>query len=78
LTLLGYEVWYDLKNTHAGESNFWLKAQKKIENNAAKFIFILSNNSRDFAKKPGIYKEVPSRPARSRPRCRFCPAASRR
>jgi hypothetical protein len=58
LTLLGYEVWCDLKNTHAGESNFWLKVQKKIENEAAKFIFILSNNSRDFEKKPGIYKEV--------------------
>jgi hypothetical protein len=58
LTLLGYEVWCDLKNTHAGESNFWLKVQKKIEDEAAKFIFILSNASRDFEKKAGIYKEV--------------------
>lgn len=58
LTLLGYEVWCDLKNTHAGENNFWLKVQKKIENEAAKFIFILSNNSRDFEKKRGLYKEV--------------------
>jgi hypothetical protein len=58
LTLLGYEVWCDLKNTDAGESSFWLKVQKKIENEAAKFIFILSNASRDFEKKPGVYKEV--------------------
>ncbi len=58
LTLLGYEVWCDLKNTHGGESDFWLKVQKKIENDAAKFIFILSNASRDFEKKKGIYKEV--------------------
>ena len=58
LTLLGYEVWCDLKNTAAGESSFWLKVQKKIENDAAKFIFILSNASRDFEKKPGVYKEV--------------------
>src|SRR5262249_48367683 len=35
-----------------------LKVQKKIENEAAKFIFILSNTSRDFGKKPGLYKEV--------------------
>jgi|GEM_PF-439179 len=58
LTLMGYDVWCDLKNTHAGESNFWLKVQKKIEDEAAKFLFILSNNSRDFEKKSGIYKEV--------------------
>jgi hypothetical protein len=58
LTLLGYEVWCDLKNTHGGESGFWLKVQNKIENEAAKFIFILSNHSRDFEKKPGVYKEV--------------------
>jgi hypothetical protein len=58
LTLLGYEVWCDVKNTDAGESSFWLKVQKKIENEAAKFIFILSDISRDFEKKPGIYKEV--------------------
>jgi TIR domain len=58
LSLLGYEVWCDLKNTAAGESSFWLKVQKKIENDAAKFIFILSNTSRDFEKKPGVYKEV--------------------
>lgn len=58
LTLMGYEVWCDLKNTHGGESNFWLKVQQTIENDAAKFIFILSDISRDFAKKKGIYKEV--------------------
>jgi hypothetical protein len=58
LTLMGYEVWCDIKNTHAGESSFWLKVQKKIENDAAKFIFILSDTSRDFEKKPGVYKEV--------------------
>jgi TIR domain len=58
LELLGYEVWCDLKNTSAGESDFWLKVQKKIDNDAAKFKFILSNNSRDFEKKSGIYKEV--------------------
>ena len=51
-------MWCDVKNTHAGESAFWLKVQKKIENEAAKFIFILSNSSRDFEKKRGIYKEV--------------------
>ncbi len=55
---MGYEVWCDIKNTHAGESSFWLKVQKKIENDATKFIFILSNTSRDFEKKPGVYKEV--------------------
>lgn len=58
LTLLGYEVWCDVKNLHVGESGFWLKIQKKIESEAAKFIFILSNASRDFEKKQGIYKEV--------------------
>ncbi len=58
LTLMGYEVWCDLKNTHGGESEFWLKIQKKIENEAAKFIFILSNTSRDFERKKGVYKEV--------------------
>jgi len=58
LTLLGYEVWCDLKNTRGGESDFWLKVQKKIENEAAKFIFILSNASRDFENKKGVYKEV--------------------
>lgn len=58
LTLMGYEVWCDLKNTRGGESDFWLKVQKKIENEAAKFIFILSNTSRDFERKKGIYKEV--------------------
>jgi hypothetical protein len=58
LTLMGYEVWCDLKNTHGGESEFWLKVQKKIENEAAKFIFILSDASRDFEKKRGVYKEV--------------------
>lgn len=58
LTLMGYEVWCDVKNTHAGESSFWLKVQKRIENDAAKFIYVLSNASRDFDKKPGVYKEV--------------------
>jgi TIR domain len=58
LNLMGYDVWCDIKNTHAGESSFWLKVQKKIENEAAKFLFILSDNSRDFEKKPGVYKEV--------------------
>lgn len=58
LTLLGYEVWCDLKNTHGGESEFWLKVQKIIENEAAKFVYILSNTSCDFDRKRGIYKEV--------------------
>ena len=58
LTLLGYDVWCDLRNTHAGESDVWLKVQNTIEHDAAKFIFILSNSSRDFSKKKGIYKEV--------------------
>lgn len=58
LTLMGYEVWCDLKNTHGGESDFWLKVQKKIENDAAKLIFILSNASRDFETKKGVYKEI--------------------
>lgn len=58
LTLMGYKVWCDLKNTHGGESDFWLKVQQTIENDTAKFIFILSDISRDFAKKKGIYKEV--------------------
>lgn len=58
LTLLGYEVWCDLKNTHGGESDFWLKVQKVIENDAVKFVYILSNTSCDFERKKGIYKEV--------------------
>lgn len=58
LTLLGYEVWCDLKNARGGESAFWWKVQKKIENEAAKFIYILSNTSRDFQNKRGIYKEL--------------------
>ncbi len=58
LTLLGYEVWCDLKNTHGGESEFWLKVQNTIENQAGKFVYILSNTSCDFEKKRGIYKEV--------------------
>lgn len=58
LTLLGYEVWCDIKNTHGGESDFWLKVQKVIENDAARFVFFLSNASCDFDKKKGIYKEV--------------------
>ncbi|WP_128931676.1 toll/interleukin-1 receptor domain-containing protein [Bradyrhizobium zhanjiangense] len=58
LSLLGYDVWCEVKNAHAGESGLWLKVQKKIENDAAKFIFILSNASRDFEKKQGVYKEV--------------------
>jgi hypothetical protein len=48
LTLLGYDVWCDLKSTHGGESDFWLKVQKTIENDAAKFVYILSNTSCDF------------------------------
>jgi hypothetical protein len=58
LTLLGYEVWCDLKSTHGGESDFWLKVQKTIENDAVKFVYLLSNASCDFEKKKGIYKEV--------------------
>src|SRR5262245_52801896 len=58
LTLLGYEVWCDVRNAPGGESDFWLKVQKKIENDAAKFIFILSESSREFEKKRGVYKEV--------------------
>lgn len=58
LTLLGYEVWCDLKNTHGGESDLWLKIQKVIEERAAKFVYILSNASCDFERKKGIYKEV--------------------
>jgi len=58
LTLLGYEVWCDLKNTHGGESEFWLKVQRTIENEAVKFVYILSNTSCDFERKRGIYKEV--------------------
>lgn len=58
LTLLGYEVWCDLKNTHGGESEFWLKVQRTIEARAAKFVYILSNASCDFERKRGIYKEV--------------------
>jgi len=58
LTLLGYDVWCDLKNTHGGESDFWLKVQKTIENDAVKFVYILSNTSCDFEKKKGIYKEL--------------------
>jgi len=58
LTLLGYEVWCDLKSTHGGESDFWLKVQKTIENDAVKFVYLLSNTSCDFEKKKGIYKEL--------------------
>jgi hypothetical protein len=58
LTLLGYEVWCDLKSTHGGESDFWLKVQNTIENDAAKFVYLLSNASCDFEKKKGIYKEL--------------------
>lgn len=58
LTLLGYEVWCDLKSTHGGESDFWLKVQKTIENDAVKFVYLLSNASCDFERKRGIYKEV--------------------
>ena len=58
LTLMGYEVWCDLKNTHGGESGFWAKVQRKIEQDAAKFIFILSDTSRDLEKKKGVYKEI--------------------
>ncbi len=58
LTLLGYEVWCDLKNTHGGESDFWLKVQKTIESEAAKFVYILSDASCDFERKKGIYKEL--------------------
>lgn len=58
LTVLGYEVWCDIKNTHGGESGFWQKVQSTIENDAAKFVFILSDASRDFEKKRGVYKEV--------------------
>ena len=58
LTLLGYEVWCDLNNIHAGESEFWLKVQKIIANQTAKFVYILSNASCDFDKKKGIYKEL--------------------
>ncbi len=58
LTLLGYDVWCNLTNSHGGESAFWLKVQKKIEEDAAKVIFILSDSSRDFEKKRGVYKEV--------------------
>ena len=58
LTLLGYEVWCDLQNTHGSESEFWLKVQKKIEQEAAKFIFLLSDTSRDLENKRGVYKEL--------------------
>ena len=58
LTRLGYEVWCDLRSEHKGESDFWLKVQRTIENEAAKFIFVLSETSRDFAKKTGVYKEA--------------------
>jgi hypothetical protein len=58
LTLMGYEVWCDLKDTHGGESGFWLKVQNKIEREPAKFIFILSDTSRDLEKKKGVYKEL--------------------
>lgn len=58
LTLLGYEVWCDLKNTHGSESEFWLKVQKTIENDAAKFVYILSNTSCDLDTKRGLYKEL--------------------
>ena len=53
LTLLGYEVWCDLKNTHGGESEFWLKIQEIIENQAVKFVYILSNTSCDLKRKKG-------------------------
>ena len=39
LTLLGYEVCCDQKNSHGGESDFWLKVQRTIENDAAKFAY---------------------------------------
>lgn len=58
LTLLGYEVWCDLKSTRGGESDFWLKVQNAIENDAVKFIYLLSNTSCDLEKKKGIYKEL--------------------
>lgn len=58
LTLLGYEVWCDLKNTHGGESDFWLKVQQTIEDVAAKFVYLLSDTSCDFQRKKGIYKEL--------------------
>jgi hypothetical protein len=35
LTLLGYDVWCDVKNAPGGESAFWLKVQKKIEDEVA-------------------------------------------
>ncbi len=60
LTLLGYEVWCDVKNSQGGESEFWLKVQKKIECDAAKFIFLLSDASRDFERKKGVYREIQS------------------
>jgi TIR domain len=58
LTLLGYYVWCDLKSTHGGESDFWLKVQKTIENDAVKFVYLLSDTSCDFERKKGIYKEL--------------------
>lgn len=58
LTLLGYNVWCDVKDAPAGESLFWLKVQNKIEQEAEKFIFILSDTSRDFQRKRGVGKEV--------------------
>jgi hypothetical protein len=58
LALMGYDVWCDIRNTHGGESGFWQKVQAKIETDAAKFIFILSEASRDFEKRKGVYKEV--------------------
>jgi hypothetical protein len=58
LTLLGYEVWCDVKNTHGGESDLWLKVQKTIETEAAKFVYLLSDTSCDFERKKGIYKEL--------------------
>ena len=56
LTLLGYEVWCDLKSAHGGESDFWLKVQNTIEKEAVKFVYLLSNTSCDFERKRGIYK----------------------
>ena len=58
LTLLGYDVWCDITSTHGGESDFWLKVQKTIEKDSSKFIFLLSEESRKFNKKKGVYREV--------------------
>jgi hypothetical protein len=58
LTLLGYDVWCDIRNAHGGETEFWLKVQKTIENDAAKVVYILSNALRDLERKKGLYKEL--------------------